>query len=141
MGAGYRARGPHDRTVERERLVLYAVHVTEGSVMAATKASERSGRTRHPAASTGSAARGGAGAGRAAKLVCERHMTRVDLPCLGTVTLPSRDQLAFVGGVGLLAVAGLVEWPVAAVLAAGHLLASNRSNRTLREFGEALEAA
>ena len=67
--------------------------------------------------------------------------TRLEVPVLGTVTFPLRDQLVFVGGVGLLAVVGLIEWPVAAVVGAGHLLAAKRNNRALREFGEALEQA
>jgi hypothetical protein len=60
---------------------------------------------------------------------------------VGTVTLPSRDQLAFYGGLGVLAVAGVIEWPVAAVVGVGHLLAAMRNHRALRDFGEALEQA
>ena len=67
--------------------------------------------------------------------------TRLDVPVLGTVTLPCRDQLVFFSGLGLLAVVGMIEWPVAAVVGAGHLLAARRNNRALREFGEALEQA
>jgi hypothetical protein len=67
--------------------------------------------------------------------------THLEVPVLGTVTVPSRDQLVFFGGLGVLAVVGVIEWPVAAVVGAGHLLAAKRNNRALREFGEALEQA
>jgi hypothetical protein len=60
---------------------------------------------------------------------------------LGAVSFPCRDQLVFYGGLGLLAVVGVIEWPVVAVVGAGHLLAAKRNNRALREFGEALEQA
>ena len=67
--------------------------------------------------------------------------TRLQIPVVGAVTFPCRDQLVFFGGLGLLAVVGLIEWPVAAVVGAGHLLAAKRNNKALREFGEALEQA
>jgi hypothetical protein len=60
---------------------------------------------------------------------------------VGTVAVPCRDQLVFFGGLGLLAVVGLIEWPVAAVVGAGHILAAKRNNKALREFGEALQQA
>jgi hypothetical protein len=66
---------------------------------------------------------------------------RLNVPVVGTVTFPCRDQLVFFGGLGLLAVVGMIEWPVAAVVGAGHLLAAKRNNKALREFGEALEQA
>lgn len=59
----------------------------------------------------------GSGGRRAAAGVDEG--TRLEVPVLGTVTFPPRDQLIFVGGVGLLAVVGLIEWPVAAVVRGG----------------------
>lgn len=72
-----------------------------------------------------------------------RHTTRtrIELPVLGTVTLPPPDELAFLAGVGVLALVGAVEWPVALVLGAGHALAGRRRNKLIREFGEALERA
>jgi predicted flap endonuclease-1-like 5' DNA nuclease len=70
-----------------------------------------------------------------------RHSTRtrVNVPFLGHVDLPPADELAYIAGIGALAVVGVVEWPVAVVLGAGHALANRRRNRLLREFGEALE--
>jgi hypothetical protein len=35
----------------------------------------------------------------------------------------------------------LIDWPVAVVIAAGHLLAHNHHNRLLEELGEAIEDA
>jgi hypothetical protein len=75
---------------------------------------------------------------RAAERVTGRG-SRVELPVVGTVTLPPSDQLAFVGGVAALVALGLVDWPVGVLLGVGHLLAAGRSNRMLAEFGEALE--
>ena len=71
----------------------------------------------------------------------EKNSVRLELPCVGAVTLPSTDQLAFLGGVATLAAVGIIEWPVAALLGVGHLLAASRGNRVLRDFGEALEEA
>ncbi|MDQ0028599.1 hypothetical protein [Arthrobacter bambusae] len=60
---------------------------------------------------------------------------------LGTIHLPPKGELAFIAGVGLVAAAGLIEWPVAAIVAAGHLIAHASNNKALQEFGEALESA
>ncbi len=65
----------------------------------------------------------------------------VRVPVVGEVRLPGAGQLAFLGGLGLLAALEIVEWPVAAVVAVGHVLTASRSNRVVREFGEALEEA
>ncbi|GAA4833981.1 hypothetical protein GCM10023201_22720 [Actinomycetospora corticicola] len=64
--------------------------------------------------------------------------TRIDVPWLGRLEL-SRGQLAFVGGVAALGVLGFIDWPIALVLGAGHLLAADRSDPTVRGAGEALE--
>ncbi|GAB3270712.1 hypothetical protein GCM10027449_05870 [Sinomonas notoginsengisoli] len=60
---------------------------------------------------------------------------------VGTVRLPPTDELAFLGGIGVLAAAGIIEWPVAGVLAAGHLISRISRNKTLKAFGDALEEA
>jgi hypothetical protein len=41
----------------------------------------------------------------------------------------------------VLAVFGVLDWPVAAVLGIGHLLAEDHHHRVLAEFGEALGKA
>jgi hypothetical protein len=45
------------------------------------------------------------------------------------------------GGITALALLEIIEWPVAAVLAVGHVLAHNRHHALLRDFGEALDHA
>jgi hypothetical protein len=77
----------------------------------------------------------------AADEVTRHNSTQVTLPLVGTVKLPAPEELAFLGGVGVLALVGAIEWPVAVVLGAGHALATSRRNKVLREFGEALEKA
>ena len=65
----------------------------------------------------------------------------VPLPVLGTVRLPPMDSLVWFGGLGALVAVGLVEWPVAAAIGAGHLLVQQQHFRLLHDFGEALELA
>ena len=63
----------------------------------------------------------------------------VNLPVVGQVEIPRPEQLAYYGGLAALAAFELIEWPVAIVIAAGHLLASNHHNKLLEELGEAIE--
>ncbi|AKN15333.1 hypothetical protein B586_00215 [Mycobacterium haemophilum DSM 44634] len=63
----------------------------------------------------------------------------VNLPLLGQTEIPRPEQLAYYGGLAALAAFELIDWPVALVIAAGHLLASNHHNRILEELGEAME--
>ncbi|MGH3560230.1 MAG: hypothetical protein ACRDTN_00040 [Mycobacterium sp.] len=63
----------------------------------------------------------------------------VDLPVVGRVTVPPPEQLAYYGGLAMLAVFDIIDWPVAVAVAAGHLLASSQHNQLLEQFGEALE--
>ena len=65
----------------------------------------------------------------------------VDLPVLGRTEIPRPEQLAYYGGLAALAALELLDWPVALVIAAGHILASNHHNRILEELGEAMEEA
>jgi hypothetical protein len=62
------------------------------------------------------------------------------LPGLGTVEL-SRPELAYVGGIAGLAALGLLEWPIALVIAGGHILAADRSSKTVRGLGQAMQEA
>lgn len=95
--------------------------------------------------STGRAARSAnaavAGARAAAHSVVENDSLVVVLPVLGRVVLPPPEHLAWYAGVGVLAVLEVVDWPIAVVLAVGRVLADNRHNRTLEQFGEALDEA
>ena len=77
----------------------------------------------------------------AAERTVQRNSTHVDLPVIGVLHLPGREELAFIGGVTALAAVGILEWPVALLLGIGHTLSTNRHNRLMREFGEALAEA
>jgi hypothetical protein len=72
--------------------------------------------------------------------VIEKHTNGLHLPLLGHVPL-ARDQVAFCAGLGMLAVIGVIEWPVVAVIGLGHALTRKHHDGTLRELGEALESA
>jgi hypothetical protein len=63
----------------------------------------------------------------------------VNLPLLGQIEIPRPEQLAYYGGIAALAAFELIDWPVAVVIAAGHLLAANHHNKLLEELGEAME--
>lgn len=65
----------------------------------------------------------------------------INLPVLGQVEIPRPEQLAYYSGLAALAALELIDWPVAVVIAAGHLLANNHHNRLLEELGEAIEEA
>jgi hypothetical protein len=65
----------------------------------------------------------------------------INLPVIGQVEIPRPEQLAYYGGLAALAAFELIDWPVAVVIAAGHLLASNHHNKLLEELGEAIEDA
>jgi hypothetical protein len=65
----------------------------------------------------------------------------VNLPVIGEFEIPRPEQLAYYGGLAALAAFELIDWPVALVIAAGHLFAANHHNRLLEELGEAMEEA
>ncbi|GDY31710.1 hypothetical protein [Gandjariella thermophila] len=65
----------------------------------------------------------------------------LELPLLGPVTMPPPDRLAYFAGLGLLAALGLIDWPVALVIAGGHLLADQHWSRVTRGVGQAMEQA
>jgi hypothetical protein len=54
------------------------------------------------------------------------------------VQTPPVEHLAFYVGVGALAAAEIIEWPVALALAAGHILIGLTNRPALNELGEAL---
>jgi len=61
------------------------------------------------------------------------------MPGLGTVCM-SRPELANVGGIVALSALGFLEWPmIGLVIAAGHVLAGDRSSQKLRDLGQAME--
>jgi hypothetical protein len=77
----------------------------------------------------------------AAERAVQRNSIHVELPVIGVVHLPPKEELAFIGGITAMAAVGLLEWPVAVLLGIGHTLSTNRHNKLMREFGEALEEA
>jgi len=81
------------------------------------------------------------GAGAAAVKAADSQSAHVAVPLLGRLPVPPPAHLAWYGGVAALAVFGVVDWPVAVLIGLGKALADNRSNETLRQFGEALEQA
>ncbi|KZS71216.1 hypothetical protein A4G29_15910 [Mycobacterium kansasii] len=77
----------------------------------------------------------------AVKKIREGETFVVNLPLVGQLEVPRPEQLAYYGGLAALAALELIDWPVALVIATGHVLASNHHNRLLEELGEALEEA
>lgn len=77
----------------------------------------------------------------AAEHAIHKHTVRITLPVFGPVKLPATEKLAFYAGLAAVAVLGIVEWPVVAVISVGHLLAEDRHNQLVRDFGLALEEA
>lgn len=83
--------------------------------------------------------RRGASQRDAVEKIREGETFAVNLPMLGQIEIPRPEQLAYYGGLAALAALELIDWPVAVVIAAGHLLASNHHNKLLEELGEAIE--
>jgi hypothetical protein len=70
-----------------------------------------------------------------------RESRQIQVPLVGKMLLPSTEELVYFGGVTVLVAVGMVEWPVALLLAIGHELAANKHRTMLRALGEALEVA
>lgn len=140
--------GSADSSSPRERSGSRAAGSTDGR-RRQTAAGRGPGTA--PDEGNGVTARGSRAAGRnvapsgtpkaAAEHANRRNSVKLRIPLVGTMNLPATDELAFLGGVGVLAVAGIIEWPVAVVLGAGHALVAKHRGKVLREFGEALEEA
>jgi hypothetical protein len=81
------------------------------------------------------------GARKAADRAADSQSAHLTVPGLGRLPVPSPAHMAWYAGVGTLALFGVVDWPVAALIVLGKALADNRGNQALREFGEALEQA
>ena len=79
--------------------------------------------------------------GPAAERAVRARSVQITIEGVGTIHLPPTEDLAFLAGVGLIAAAGIIEWPVAAILAAGHLITKASHNEALKQFGQALESA
>jgi hypothetical protein len=70
-----------------------------------------------------------------------RNLRHVHVPVVGEVVIPPPDRVAYYAGVGVLAAVGLIEWPLAVVVATGHVLADQNMFSRLRGLGEAAESA
>ncbi|RZU72454.1 hypothetical protein EV384_0821 [Micromonospora kangleipakensis] len=66
---------------------------------------------------------------------------RVEIPMLGEVAVPPPDKVAYYAGLGVLAALQVIEWPLALVITAGHLLADQHMSGLVKGVGEALESA
>ena len=77
----------------------------------------------------------------AVQKIREGETFAVNVPVVGQLEIPRPEQLAYFGGLVALAALELIDWPVAVVIAAGHLLASNHHNKILEELGDAMEEA
>lgn len=65
----------------------------------------------------------------------------VHVPAVGDLAVPPRDKITYYVGLGALAAIGVLEWPVAGAIVAGHLLADQHRFAVLRGLGKAAEAA
>ena len=71
------------------------------------------------------------------------HKSKVQPPApwIISLRLPAQEHLAFYTIVGVMAVVGIMEWPVVVTVAIGHTLVTAQHNKTLKSLGEALEEA
>ncbi|MFI7219290.1 hypothetical protein [Micromonospora maritima] len=69
------------------------------------------------------------------------YCRRVEVPLLGEVAVPPPDKLAYYAGIGVLAALQVIEWPLALVITAGHVLADQHFSGLVKGVGEALETA
>jgi hypothetical protein len=69
----------------------------------------------------------------------QMYSRRFALPVLGEVAVPPPDKVAYYAGLGVLAALQVIEWPLALVITAGHLLADQHFSGLVRGVGEALQ--
>lgn len=65
----------------------------------------------------------------------------LNVPGVGRVPIPRPEKLAYYGTLATLAAIDVIDWPIALIIAAGHVLAENTHSRVLHEFGEAAQDA
>ncbi|WBB65741.1 hypothetical protein [Micromonospora sp. WMMD812] len=76
-----------------------------------------------------------------ARETVEVYSRRVRVPMLGEVAVPPADKIAYYAGLGVLAAFQVIEWPIALVITAGHLLADQHFSGLVKGVGEALQTA
>jgi hypothetical protein len=69
------------------------------------------------------------------------YARQVRLPIIGDVAVPPPDKIAYYVGIGVLAALQVIEWPLALVITAGHILADQHLSGIAKGVGEALEQA
>lgn len=69
----------------------------------------------------------------------QMYSRRMELPMLGEVAVPPPDKVAYYAGLGVLAALQVIEWPIALVITAGHLLADQHFSGLARGVGKALQ--
>ncbi|MER6594664.1 hypothetical protein ABT214_22990 [Micromonospora purpureochromogenes] len=69
------------------------------------------------------------------------YTRRVQVPMMGEVAVPPPDKLAYYAGLGVLAALQVIEWPLALVVTAGHVLADQHMSGLAKGLGEALQSA
>jgi hypothetical protein len=69
------------------------------------------------------------------------YAREVELPVVGKVAVPPPDKVAYYAGIGALALFQVIEWPMALVITAGHLLADQHLSKLAKGVGTALESA
>jgi uncharacterized membrane protein (DUF4010 family) len=71
----------------------------------------------------------------------EQECRHMHISGVGDVAVPTPDKLAYYAGLGALAAFGVLEWPIAGAIVAGHLLADQHRFALLRGLGQAAEEA
>nr|WP_280838893.1 hypothetical protein [Micromonospora sp. A200] len=69
------------------------------------------------------------------------YTRRVQVPMMGEMAVPPPDKLAYYAGLGVLAALQVIEWPLALVITAGHVLADQHMSGLAKGLGEALQSA
>jgi hypothetical protein len=81
-----------------------------------------------------------AGAQKTAESAALRGLISINVAGRRLELLPP-EQIGFLAGVGLIAALGIIEWPVAVVVAVGHTIAYRAQRAGVRNIGAALEKA
>lgn len=70
-----------------------------------------------------------------------RHRRSVTVPFTRTkINLPDDAGLAWYAGIGAMAAAEVVEWPVALLIAGTHFIENNARNRDIQELADGISA-
>lgn len=69
------------------------------------------------------------------------HTPTIELPIVGVIHAPAREDVALLAGLSIVAVVGVVEWPIALALAGVHVLVRQSHSRSIAVIGDAMEEA